>query len=379
MKQRLCLLGPTYPYRGGIAHHTTLLCETLRKKHDILFFSFSRQYPAFIFPGKSDKESITAGLRTKDVEYLLDSVNPWTWLITARHIARFRPERLIIPWWVVFWAPQVVTVATLVRRWCGAKIVLLCHNVVEHEASWLRVALSRFALARADMVVTQSRQETEKVRRLLGEKISVVTGFHPTYAPLTGTLPERGKARAELGLKGRVLLFFGFVRPYKGLDVLLDALPAVVKQHDVKLVIAGEFWKDKERYLKQIRRLGIAEYVTIFDSYIPNNEIGLYFAAADLVVQPYRSATGSGISQLAYGAQKPVVATNVGNLNEVIVDGVNGRLVPPEDSTALATALSHSLEGETLEVLTRNAATTRDRFSWDRLSDLLCEEEGLTA
>lgn len=379
MKRRLCLLGPTYPYRGGIAHHTTLLCETLRKKHDVLFVSFSRQYPAFLFPGKSDMDTSNAGLRAKDVEYLLDSVNPWTWFATARRIARFRPERLIMPWWVVFWAPQVATVATLVRRCCGAKIVLLCHNVVEHEASELKMALTRFALARADMLVTQSRQETEKVRLLLGEKASVVTGFHPTYASLAGELPKREQARATLGLKGKVLLFFGFVRPYKGLDVLLNAMPAVLKQHDAQLVIAGEFWKDKDSYLQQIKRHGIGEHVTIFDSYIPNEEVGRYFAAADLVVQPYRSATGSGISQLAYGAQKPVVATSVGNLDEVIVDGVNGRLVPPEDSAALATALSQSLEGETLSMLTRNAATTRDRFSWDRLGELLCEEGGRTA
>lgn len=376
---RIALVGPTYPYRGGIAHHTTLLSEALRKDHDVLFVSFTRQYPKFLFPGKTDKDPSAAGLAPAEVEYLLDSVNPWTWATTAKRIARFRPDLLVLPWWVAFWTPQFLTLSVLVRLLCGAKTALLCHNVVEHEAgAWKKIA-TRIILSRADRIVTQSSLETERVRELVGRNAPVVTGFHPTYAPLGGAPMDRNEARASLGVeKDKALLFFGFVRQYKGLDVLLEAMPDVLAEHDVELLVVGEFWKDKASYLEQIEELGIAGHVRIVDDYVPNEKISGYFAAADLVVQPYRSATGSGISQLAFGLRRPVVATKVGNLEEVVEDGVSGRLVAPGDAKALANALNASLEDAALKELTKNAALVSERFSWERLAELLvgAENEG---
>lgn len=371
--KRLCIIGPTYPYRGGISHHTTLLCKTLREEHEVLFISFSRQYPKLLFPGKTDRDPSQTGLEVDKVEYLIDSVNPLSWYKTARRIAHFKPERLIIPWWVIFWVPQFATIVTLVKKWCGSKITFLCHNVIEHEASAVKVALSRFMLSKADRIVTQSSQETVKVQKLLGQKAPVKTGFHPTYAPLGGKLYDRSLARKTLNLNGKILLFFGFVRPYKGLDVLLEAMPLVIAQHNATLLVVGEFWKDKEAYLRQISDLNIGDNIKIIDDYVPNEDIGLYFAVADLVVQPYHSATGSGICQLAYGLKKPVIATRVGNLDEVIDDRVNGRLVPASNPETLAKALNESLQDDILNKLNNNAAKTSDRFSWERLGALLCE------
>jgi glycosyltransferase involved in cell wall biosynthesis len=368
---RVALVGPTYPYRGGIAHHTTLLSEALRKKHDLLFVSFTRQYPKFLFPGKSDKEPGAKAVAETQVEYLLDSMNPLSWVATARRIARFKPELLILPWWVAFWAPQFWTLSFLVRRFCRVRVVLMCHNVLEHEAGIFKAVATRLMFSCADRIVTQSASETERARNLLGEGASITTGFHPTYAPLAKDVPDVAEARKILQLgKKKVLLFFGFVRPYKGLDVLLEAMPKIIAKHDVLLLVVGEFWKDKGRYLQQIQDLNIEQCVRIHDEYVPNEAVGRYFAAADLVVQPYRSATGSGISQLAYGFGKPVVATRVGNLDEVVEDGVSGRLVPPGDAKALAAAVNESLEDGVLQPMSQNAALVAEKFSWDRLAEL---------
>jgi glycosyltransferase involved in cell wall biosynthesis len=373
---RISLIGPTHPYRGGIAHHTTLLCETLREAHDVQFISYKRQYPALLFPGKSDKDPSADAIRAHDVEYLLDSVNPLTWIRTARAVTRFRPDLLVLPWWVAFWAPQYLVLTTWVRLFSSARIVFLCHNVMEHEPSFLKRLITRLTLSRADGIITQSRQESEKAKALLGADFPVTTGFHPTYAPLAGGSANRtedGPRTAKApDPAGGVLLFFGFVRPYKGLDVLLEAMPAVLAARDVTLMVVGEFWKDKERYLEQIGRLGIGGHVRLVDEYVPNESLGQYFTAADVVVQPYRSASGSGVSQLAYGFGKPVVATRVGNLSEVIDDGENGMLVAPADPAALADALIASLETDTLNRLTANARKTGDRFSWGELARLVC-------
>lgn len=372
-KKRICLVGPTHPYRGGIAHHTTLLYNALTEHHDVLFVSYSRQYPKILFPGKSDKDPSTHSLKPAKVEYLIDSVNPFTWLRAANRIVRFKPDLLVIPWWVVFWFPQNLSIISRVKKKTGCMLTLLCHNVIEHEASKLKTTLARYMLSKADRIITQSKQETTRVRELLGEDAPVITGFHPTYAPLGVKEFDQNQARSILDIKGKVLLFFGFVRPYKGLDVLLSAMPRVLAHHNAVLLIVGEFWKDKGVYLEQIKRLGIGNSVKIFDDYVPNEKVGLYFAAADLVVQPYRSATGSGISQLAYGLNKPVIATRVGSLDEVIENGKNGRLVMPNDPDALAAAIIESLQVEPLARLNHHASQTSERFSWEGLKSLITD------
>lgn len=369
---RISIVGPTHPYRGGIAHHTTLLWEALREDNEVQFISYKRQYPALLFPGKSDKDPSTEAIQAQGVDFLVDSVNPVTWIQTARAIVRFKPDLLVLPWWVAFWAPLYLVLTTWVRLFLPTRIVFLCHNVLEHEPSFLKRLITRMTLSRADGIITQSRQESEKAKELLGKDFPVTTGFHPTYAPLAGAPLDRVQAARELNLTGNILLFFGFVRPYKGLDVLLDAMPTVLAARDVTLMVVGEFWKDKERYMEQISRLGIGGHIRLVDEYVPNESLPRYFAAADIVVQPYRSASGSGVSQLAYGFGKPVVATRVGNLPEVIRHGENGMLVSPSDSANLANALITSLETETLNRLTAHARETGDRFSWSRLASLVC-------
>ena len=174
-----------------------------------------------------------------------------------------------------------------------------------------------------------------------------------------------------LGLTGDVLLFFGFVREYKGLGVLLDALPMIIREKAVTLLVVGEFWKSKKKYLEQIDRHGLRPHVRIIDEYIPNEKLGVFFCGADLVVQPYISASGSGICQIAFGFNRPVIATNVGSLTEVIENGVNGRTVDPEDTQGLALAVLESLEPATLGKLSRNAKDTKKKYSWELMAEIV--------
>ena len=250
---------------------------------------------------------------------------------------------------------------------------MICHNAMEHEGHPLKKLATRLILSRADRILTHSDQDTEQLKAMLGDNHRVLTAFHPTYAPMVREIPSREESRRNLSVQGNVLLFFGFVRRYKGLDVLIEAMPRVLAQTRVTLLVVGEFWKDKEVYLSRIQELELEPHVRIVDRYIPDEEVGLYFSASDLVVQPYHTASGSGVTQLAFGFGRPVVATNVGNLPEVIQDGQNGRIVEPGDIESLARAILDSLDPKMLDRFQAGALLTRERFSWDRLVEMICD------
>jgi glycosyltransferase involved in cell wall biosynthesis len=310
-------------------------------------------------------------LQEDNTERLIDSLNPLTWLQVGGRIARQKPDLVIIPWWVFFWAPQFSTIALLVKVLTDTEIIFLCHNVVEHEPRFWKRFVTKVTFMFADRFVTHSRHETEKLRQLLGDNIKVATAFHPTYADLASKTISKENAKERLGLSGPALLFFGFIREYKGLEILLKALPNAIKEHDITLLVVGEFWKDKQKYLDMIKELRISDAVMIIDKYVPNEGLGFYFKAADLVVQPYLSVSGSGVCQLAYGFGRPVIATDVGNLSEVIEDRINGRIIPPGDPQALAEAIAESLQPDVLELYTANAKKVTDKFSWEVFVDIV--------
>jgi len=371
---KIILIGPTYPFRGGIAHYMTLLCQTLRQKHEVKFISFKRQYPKILFPGKSDRDPSHQPLKVDQVDYLLDPLNPWTWLRVTRTIKEYHPHLLVIPWWVSFWMPPFWFILKTLKGSSKTKTIFICHNVNEHESNWLKKIATKAVLSKADRLIAHSKEEMLRLKELLRRDFNGITAFLPTYAPLGVNRYTREEAKQKLGLTGPVLLFFGFVRPYKGLNVLLDAMPLVLKEKEVTLLIVGEFWKDKEKYLRQIDIHRMGPKIKIVDDYVPNEEVGLYFAASDLVIQPYLSATGSAISQLAYGLDRPVIGTCVGGLPEIIEDGVNGWIVPPGDPETLAKTILKSLEPEILKSLSQNASHTKEKFSWEKLGDILTGE-----
>jgi glycosyltransferase involved in cell wall biosynthesis len=374
---RICLIGPTYPYRGGIAHYTTLLAQHLAQDpaHEHLLISFTRQYPAWLYKGSSDRDTSRRPLQT-EAEYLLDPLNPLSWRRTWRRIGAWQPDLVVMFWWVPFWAPAWSLIARAVKRMRPApRLVYICHNALPHEASRLDHLALRAALAPADALLVHAESEAAALRQLLPGKPVVVSPL-PTFAgvgAVAAPLPVAAPSDRPL------LLFCGFVRPYKGLDILLDALPLVLAQQPVHLLVAGEFWDGEGSYRQQISRLHLDEHVSIDNRYIPDEELSAYLQAADVVVLPYRTATQSAIVQLAFGHGRPVITTNVGGLAEAVEHGRTGLVVPPEDVEALAGAINGFFKGNLSPVLSDRASLSDNRFSWTRLVQSLVEWDDRSA
>ena len=364
---KIDLIGPSYPFRGGISHYTTLLFRHLKTKHETHFYSFKRQYPRCLYPGKTDKDASESPLKQAEAQPLLDSINPLSWLNVAAKIVKDKPEITIFPWWVVFWAPPYLTIIFLLKLFSKTKILFICHNFLEHEKSPMKFLISKWVLSRGDYFIVHSKEEKSRLIKATG-KTDVRVNFHPTYDIFNPGEKQGEEARAKLALTEKnIILFFGFVREYKGLRHLLRAMPLILEKIDARLVIAGEFWEDKEVYLKLIDELSIGDKVTIFDRYIPNEEIPNIFYASDIVVLPYTSVTGSGLVQLAFGFNRPVVVSRIGALSEVVRDKHTGYLVSPGNQGEIANAVIDFFRKCDKDRMTASIKSDRKKFSWDRL------------
>lgn len=363
---RFCLIGPTYPFRGGIAHYTTLLTQNLREKNEALLISFTRQYPGWMFPGRSDRDPSQAPLRT-EAEYLLDPLNPLSWRRTVLRIKQWAPDVVVMPWWVPFWAPAWAVIGWRIKRLPSPpKLIFICHNVLPHEEGPLDKFALRLALGSGDGYIVHSQADASKLARHLPNARVKVTPL-PTYA----AIGEGGTTSLPVSLPEDrpILLFCGFVRPYKGLDTLLAALPRVLERQSVQLLVAGEFWAGEEQYRAQIAHLHVEEHVTIINRYLTNEELSACILAADVVVLPYRTATQSAIVQLAFGLGRPVITTDVGGLPDVVDDGLTGLIVPPDEPEALASAINEFFEHNLGPQFEANIREQESRFEWQRLVD----------
>lgn len=368
------IIGPTLPYRGGIAQETTLLYEELKKKYTTHFISFSRQYPAWLFPGKSDKDPSCPDYRNDHVEYILDSVNPISWISTAHRVVKYAPKLLIMPWWVAFWVPQFLTIALYVKLFSSTRIMFVCHNVIEHESSWLKKFLTTIVLRRGRYFLVHSSRDESNLKKIL-PKAEIKKHYLPFNHIQIERYPiiPRDEAKRTLHIDNREsILFFGFVRRYKGLTHLLQAMPLILqKKPRAVLLIAGEFWHDKPDYIDLIHQLQLDHAVRIVDDYIPNADIARYFSAADVVVAPYESATGSGVLAMAYGYTRSVVASRTGSFAELVDHGKTGYLVEPGNTSELADAVLHALCDRTFEQLENNIEGIRASLSWEHLANTI--------
>jgi len=368
---KVALLGPTHPYRGGIAHYTTLLARAFAARHDVAIVSFSRLYPGFLFPGTTQFDaSAEAILPPVEPERIVDSLNPWTWRRAGRRLRALAPDVLIVPWWHPFFGPSLGLAARLARRGGAPKRIFLCHNVEPHEPTPLLRAMATYGLGAADGFLVHAREEAARLQpRAKGRPVRIHP--HPSYEIFSARPPDRDRARASLGASGRVLLFFGYVRPYKGLHDLLAALALARPDAWDLLYVVGEFYEPRDRYDAALAHPALAGKVRVVDRYVANEEVATYLAAADAIALPYRSATGSGIAQVAFGAGVPVIATRTGGLADVVEEGVSGFLVPPSDPPALARAVERFFDENWGPRLREGVARARGRFTWDALVDAL--------
>jgi glycosyltransferase involved in cell wall biosynthesis len=358
---RVALLGPAYPLRGGMSQFLAFVHRALEPHAEVRQFSFSRQYPGFLFPGRTQHDVSEAPLRVP-AEPVLDAVAPWQWPAAARRVAAWRPDALVVNWWLPFFGPAYSVVMSAARR-AGAVTLLLAHNLLPHERRPLDGLFTRLVLARTDgYLVASEAVEKELLTLVPGARFRRL--LHPVYEQYA-TGETRAAARAALGLEGDVLLFFGFVRPYKGLDTLLDAMPAILAARPATLIVAGEFYEPVEPYRRRIAALGIGERVRLLDRYVPDEEARRLLAAADVCVLPYRAATQSGVLQVAYGAGCPVIATRAGGLPEFVAEGVSGLLVPPDDPAALARAALEFFGAGGRAAFEPRVREYARRFSWD--------------
>lgn len=355
------LVGPVLPYRGGIAQHTTMLHRAMREMTDLRTISFSRQYPAWLFPGESDRDPAYEGHRETGVEYLIDSVDPRTWRKAMASIIAHPPRQVIIPWWTIFWTPCFGYLSKRLRAH-GIDVIFFCHNVIEHESAAWKQWLTRQVLKNGTRFVVHTQEDATNLRRFLPDA-EVAVQPHPIYDQFP---TARGKLPRRRALE---LLFYGFVRPYKGLDILIEAM-RVLRRQDVQLTIAGEFWEDEAPVRERITRLGLEDRIELRPHYHTEEETAELFARADVVILPYRSATGSGVVPIAYHYEKPVIVTRVGGLPDVVRDGKTGFIVPPNDPHALADKIG-TLTAEMCHDMLPQIRDLKRSLTWERLAEVL--------
>ena len=322
-KSKWVLIGPVYPYKGGISHYTGLMYRALAKVHDVEMISYKMQYPKILFK-REQRDYSNDTFKVEGTKFLINTANPAGILKTAGKIVKMKPEKVIIQWWHPYFAPCYRILTDVIKR-AGIEIVYICHNVFPHERFPLDKKLTRMALKRADRYILHAQGEVKDLLSIKPDadyKVQV----HPTYSAFNFDNLDRHSAREKLGIPDDedMMLFFGFVREYKGLKHLLNAVH-ILKEKQYKdrqvpvLYVVGDFDGNREEYLTLIDELKIAEDIKLIDGYVPDKEVEKYFSSADLVVLPYESATQSGIVQIAYGFRKPVIVTDVGGLPEVVV------------------------------------------------------------
>jgi len=362
---KIAVLGPTYPIKGGISHYTTLLVKNLRKYHEVDFISFKYQYPSWLYPGTGQFDSSEKIISIEN-ERIFHSLWPPSWNAIVERIVKGNCDLLITAWWTFFFSLQYAHINYRVRK-SGRRVMYICHNVKMHEDHPLERFATNLAFRDVDYFIVHSSEDRENLLRYK-PSADVKINFHPTYDHFASLYDLSRAKNMELKKHPNAVLYFGVVRPYKGLRYLIEAFPLVLKEvSNAKLLIVGDFWEKLEDYQSLIKELNISSVTEIINRYVPNEEVGDYFTLADVVALPYISATQSGIAQISYGFGKPVVVTNVGGLPEIVDDGKTGCIVPPKNHVALADAIVKILKNPNNENYAENIRQYSQRFSWEHM------------
>lgn len=365
---KIALIGPAFPYRGGIAHHTNMLSRYLRGHgHAVDVITFTRQYPKLLYPGEFQEELGDGGGFAENVtaERMIDSVNPFNWLRVGLALRRRGYDLVIFKFWLPFFGPAFGTIARLVHRRGRKDVMIVCENLLPHERRFGDRFFTNFLFRYCNLAIAQSSTVQTDLQKLFPDIPNLMLP-HPTYENFGPRLDKEGMRRKHGITAGRVLLFFGFVRPYKGLDRLLAAMPEIVRRiPDAHLLIVGEFFGDPAPYMAQIRDGGVTDHVTVHSGYVPNEEVGEWFSLSDMVVLPYHNATNSGIAQIAYNFATPVIVTDVGSLGEVVIDGATGFVLQDASPNGIADAVEKMYEDDALERFSANIVEERKKYTWD--------------
>ena len=366
----IVILGTAYPFRGGLATFNERLARQLQAEgHTVEVITFTLQYPSFLFPGKTQysTEKAPADLR---ISQQVHSCNPFNWIKVGRRIRKMQPDMLITCYWMAFFAPCYGMIQRIVQRNGKTRCIALVHNMIPHEPSILDKLFAPFFVRHTDGFVALSESVVQDINRFDHGTKPKTSYPHPIYDHY-GEQMSKEEACQALHLKpeNQYMLFFGLVRAYKGLDLLLDAFGKVKDQlPNLQLIIAGEFYEDEDKYRVQIANNGLTDRVIIKNEFIADADLRKYFGAADLIVQPYKSATQSGVTQVAFHFEKPMLVTNVGGLGEIVHDHKMGYAVEP-NAEAIAQALTDYYTHNRQPDYTTYLIKEKDKYSWSRLAE----------
>jgi D-inositol-3-phosphate glycosyltransferase len=366
-------LGPAYPYRGGPATFNDRLAQQFKAEgHNIEIFTFRLQYPRILFPGKTQYTDgpVPQGIK---ITRQLNSINPFNWLATGLKIKNKKPDILLIRYWLPFMSPGLGTVARIVRSNRHTVVICIFDNVVPHEKRIGDKILTKYFTRSIDGAIVMSETVSCDLKRFR-ENIPVKLSPHPLFDNY-GTLADRNVAATELDLdaENSYILFFGFIRAYKGLDLLIEAFSDKrLRNRKLKLIVAGEFYEDETTYRELIKNHKLENDVIFYDHFIKDNEVSFFFSIADLIVQPYKTATQSGVTQIAFHFEKPMLVTDVGGLREIVPDGKCGYVVKPEPEFITEAIIDFFDNNRTTE-FTEGVKKEKEKFSWDKMTASILE------
>lgn len=368
--KKIVIIGPAHPLRGGLATFDQRLAkEFLQSGYDCSIYSFSLQYPSFLFPGKTQysDEPPPEGIKIFSV---INSINPFNWIKTGNRLKKEKPDIIVVRYWLPLMGPSLGTILKRVRKNKHTKIICIADNVIPHEKRFGDKPFTKYFLKRCDAFITMSEKVMNDLRQFEKDKPAKFVQ-HPLYDNF-GDIISKQEARKKLGISDseKIVLFFGFIRKYKGLDLLLEAMAEVKRQKPgIKLLIAGEFYEDEKPYRELIDKLGIAGQLILKTDFIPDSEVKYYLCAADAVIQPYRNATQSGVTPLAYYFERPMIVTNVGGLPALVPDGKAGLIVEPEPKSIADGILRFYESGENYFI--PFLKEEKKKYSWQNLQEAI--------
>jgi len=373
---KIIIIGPAHPLRGGgiTTFNERLARQFKNEGHQTSIFSFSLQYPNFLFPGKSQFTNDQAP-KDIDIHTRINSINPLNWIGVGKEIKQINPDIIIVRYWIPLMAPCLGTILRIVKKNKHTKIICIADNIIPHEKRIGDKIFSRYFIKPIDAFITMSEQVFKDLRLFTKNKKALLVP-HPLYDNFGDKITKK-EAREYLGIniEEKIILFFGFIRKYKGLDILLDAMKQIqnskIKNKNIKLLIAGEFYDDRKLYDNQIEKLGIKENLILHTDFIPDNEVKNYLCAADALIQPYRNATQSGVTPLAYHFEIPMIVTNVGGLPDMVLNNKVG-LVAEATATSIAEKI---LEYFTMDqnYFHKNLIEEKKKISWSKMVESILE------
>lgn len=370
---KIVLLGTSYPYRGGLASFNERLVRQFQDEgFDAEIFTFTVQYPSLLFPGKTQYSNEPAPDNLR-ITRCVNSVNPFNWIKVGRKLMKSAPDIVIIKFWIPLMAPCFGTIARIAKRNKKTKIVSILDNIVPHEKRWGDKLLAKYFVKSVDAFVAMSKSVKDDLAAFDTVKPRLLMP-HPVFDNF-GSKIDRKTALLFLKLdeNQRYMLFFGIIRDYKGLDLLLQAFSDErFKCLNVKLIVAGEFYNDEERYRKMEQDLNLKDRIIWFDKFIPDSEVRYFFNAADIIVQPYKSATQSGVTQIGYHFERPMLVTDVGGLKEIIPDGKVGYVVKPQ-ADSIAEALLDFFTHDRMKEFEDNLKEEKKKYSWANMTHGIIE------